>query len=173
MKKIISAQGIKDLIPQRPPILMIDGVTEYEPGKSITTTKWVGTEDGAFNGHFPGFPLFPGVLLIEAAAQTGAVIMQLDELNWSPGDDFTKDPNAPETMGVLGGSKIRFKKPLFPETQLFVQGTVEWFMKGSMSLKVKATNGKGDVLMSGAVTLSTILKSQLKGTKNGQLTEAV
>lgn len=169
---ILIQSEIKNLIPQRPPILMLDGVEEYSQGQSILTTKWIGEEAAPFKGHFPGFPLLPGVFLIEAAAQTGAVMMGLDELKWEYGQ-AVKIEKAPKTVGVLGGSKVRFKKPVFPNTRLYFSGIVEWKRGGTMSLKVKAFDEANNTLMSGSVTLSTVLKSQLQNSPANEKLSAV
>ncbi len=161
MTKLISATEILDLIPQRPPILMIDGVCAYTKGSSIITSKRVDENSAAFKGHFPDFPLLPGVLLIEAAAQTGAIMMRLEELDWQIGTKINTTL-APKKIGVLGGSKVRFKKPVFPNTEFFVHGTIDWYKHGSMALKVKVMSAEKEVFMSGSVTLSTTLKSNLE-----------
>ncbi len=99
---VLDKEGIKNIIPQREPFLMIDEVEEYVPGESATAYKHVDESEYYFKGHFPGNPIMPGVLIVEALAQTGAVaILSMEE---------NKGKNA-----LFGGiDKIRFKKQVVP-----------------------------------------------------------
>ena len=93
---------IMQIIPHRDPFLLIDTVEELEPGKRVVATKTVGPESFWFQGHFPGHPVMPGVLILEALAQTGAVAIL----------------SVPENRGKIaffGGIKnARFKRQVVP-----------------------------------------------------------
>ncbi len=69
----LNLEQIKEVIPHRDPFLLIDEVTELEPGVSVTAKKYLRPEEDWFRGHFPGQPVQPGVLMIEMLAQAGAV----------------------------------------------------------------------------------------------------
>jgi len=71
----INIEEILELIPHRPPFLLIDRAEDYKPHQSITGYKMVTVNEPFFVGHFPGRPVMPGVLIIEAIAQTGGVLM--------------------------------------------------------------------------------------------------
>ncbi|MFQ5765181.1 MAG: 3-hydroxyacyl-[acyl-carrier-protein] dehydratase FabZ, partial [Rhodospirillales bacterium] len=73
--KTLELDQIMDLIPHRPPFLMIDRVTEIVSGTSAVGIKEVTADEDFFKGHFPGHPIMPGVLIIEAMAQTSAVLV--------------------------------------------------------------------------------------------------
>ncbi|MCR5201783.1 MAG: 3-hydroxyacyl-ACP dehydratase FabZ [Lachnospiraceae bacterium] len=76
----LDIKQIMDIIPHRPPFLLVDKIVEMEPGVSATGIKNVTMNEPFFVGHFPGEPVMPGVLIIEAMAQTGAVsILSKDE----------------------------------------------------------------------------------------------
>ena len=70
---ILNTQQIMEIIPHRPPFLLIDTIEELEPGVRATGRKCVSFNEPYFKGHFPGKPVMPGVLIIEALAQVGAV----------------------------------------------------------------------------------------------------
>ena len=99
---MLDINQIMEIIPQRAPFLMIDKVEDYVPGESCTAYKNVCINEWYFQGHFPGQPIMPGVLITEALAQTGAVaILSLEE---------NKGKNA-----LFGGiDKLRFKKQVVP-----------------------------------------------------------
>ena len=103
---MLDKEGIKNIIPQRDPFLMIDEVEEFVPGESCTAYKNVSEDEYYFKGHFPGNPIMPGVLIVESLAQTGAVaILSMEE---------NKGRNA-----LFGGiDKLRFKKQVVPGDRL-------------------------------------------------------
>ena len=71
---MLSTVEIMDILPHRQPFLLIDTVEELEPGVRAVATKNVTSTEQYFAGHFPGNPVMPGVLIVEALAQTGAVV---------------------------------------------------------------------------------------------------
>jgi 3-hydroxyacyl-[acyl-carrier-protein] dehydratase len=100
----LSVEDIMERLPHRYPFLMIDGILSCEPGKSIVAVKNVAASEPHFLGHFPGHPIMPGVLIIEAMAQAGGVLI------W--------ESIAPEERNFIlylaGIEKARFKRPARP-----------------------------------------------------------
>jgi len=75
----LDTEQIQRLIPHRPPFLLVDRIVELDPGKRIVGEKSVSLERDVFlRGHFPDYPVMPGVLIVEALAQTGAVLVMQD-----------------------------------------------------------------------------------------------
>ena len=103
---MLNINEIMEIIPQRPPFLMIDRVEEYVPGESCTAYKNVCINEPHFQGHFPGNPIMPGVLITESLAQAGAIaILSMPE---------NKGKNA-----LFGGiDKMKFKKMVVPGDRL-------------------------------------------------------
>lgn len=72
---------IEEILPHRDPFLLLDEVIELEPGRKVVATRLVRPDDWWFPGHFPGRPVMPGVLIVEAMAQAGAVAVLIEEAN--------------------------------------------------------------------------------------------
>ena len=121
----LDKNGIKNIIPQREPFLMIDEVEDFVPGQNCTAYKYVNKDEYYFKGHFPGNPIMPGVLIVEALAQTGAVaILSLKE---------NEGKNA-----LFGGiDKLKFKKMVVPGDTLKLEVKI---------IKKKGSIGVGDVV---------------------------
>jgi 3-hydroxyacyl-[acyl-carrier-protein] dehydratase len=107
----IDIQRIMHMIPHRPPFLLIDRVVEVVSGESAVGIKNVSINEGFFQGHFPQHPVMPGVLMIEAMAQTAAVLVV--------------HTLGPESEGKLvyfmSVDNARFRQPVFPGDQLRVK----------------------------------------------------
>jgi 3-hydroxyacyl-[acyl-carrier-protein] dehydratase len=99
---------IGKILPQRYPILMIDRVLELEPGKKIVALKNVSMNEPFFPGHFPGNPIMPGVMMVEAMAQASIILFSAH----TQGDASSK------THYYLGSVKMRFLHPVVPGDQL-------------------------------------------------------
>jgi 3-hydroxyacyl-[acyl-carrier-protein] dehydratase len=103
---MLDLQQIKDIIPHRYPFLLIDRIEELEDGKRAVGMKNVTGNEEFFNGHFPDYPVMPGVLIVEALAQVGAVAV------------LSKEENRGKLAFFAGIDKCRFKKQVKPGDQL-------------------------------------------------------
>ena len=99
-------EGIEEIIPHRDPFLLIDEVLELEPGSRVRARKRVQPHEWYLSGHFPGHPVMPGVLLVEAMAQTGAVAV------------LASDDNRGKLALFAGIDDCRFKRIVEPGDEL-------------------------------------------------------
>jgi 3-hydroxyacyl-[acyl-carrier-protein] dehydratase len=134
---------IQDIIPHRYPMLLIDRVLELEPLKRIVAIKNISMSDAVFQGHFPGAPVFPGVFIIEAMAQTGAVLL------------FREVPDREnKLMYFTGIDEARFRRPVVPGDQLRLELTVLKYKLGFAKLRGEAY--VGDQLVAEATVTSAL-----------------
>lgn len=112
-------QRILELIPHRYPFLMIDRVKECEPRKRVVAVKNVSANEPYFQGHFPGRPIMPGVLILEAFAQAAILAMLAEDT-----------PRTEQIYYYLGIDDARFKKPVVPGDQLELEVTFDRAMRG-------------------------------------------
>ena len=128
---MLSTVEIMDILPHRQPFLLIDTVEELEPGVRAVATKNVTFNEPYFAGHFPGNPVMPGVLIVEALAQTGAVAI-LSQPEWKG-----------KTAYFAGIDKARFKQQVVPGDVLTLETEIIK-IKGPIGIgkAVARVNGK-------------------------------
>ena len=124
---IMDILEIQSLIPHRYPFLLIDRVLEIEPLKRIVAIKNVTMNEPFFQGHFPGAPVMPGVLIIEAMAQAGAILL------------FREVPDRESKLMYFAGiENARFRKPVTPGDQIRFEVNVIKYKMGFCKLEGKA-----------------------------------
>lgn len=140
---MLDINEIMKIIPQRPPFLMIDRVEKYIPGKDATAYKQVSINEDFFQGHFPNNPIMPGVLIVEALAQTGAIaVLSLEE---------NKGKNA-----LFGGiDKLRFKRMVIPGDTLKLEVKIIK-AKGPIGIGEAIATVDGEIAVKGELTFALV-----------------
>ncbi|HYH07138.1 MAG TPA: 3-hydroxyacyl-ACP dehydratase FabZ [Thermoanaerobaculia bacterium] len=134
---------IMKLLPHRYPMLLVDRILELEEGKRIVGLKNVTANEQFFQGHFPGAPVMPGVLIVEAMAQCCAVLF-LREL-----------PDRDQKLFLFGGiDKARFRRPVVPGDQLILE--CEVIQKRASTVKMRGTARVGENVVAEAEMLSVM-----------------
>ncbi len=132
--KTLDINQIKQLLPHRYPLLLVDRVLTWESNKSITAIKNVTVNEEFFNGHFPHKPVMPGVLMIEALAQTAAILSFLT---------MGVKPDENSVVYFVGIDNARFKRPVEPGDQLKMDVEIVRVSRGIWKYKaVGSVDGK-------------------------------
>jgi len=128
---VFSIQEIMELLPHRYPFLLVDRIVEWEPGKRIVGIKNVTINEPFFQGHFPGHPIMPGVLIVEAVAQAGGILA-------------LKAMGGERRIAYFAGiDNCKFRRPVVPGDQLRLEVTVlahkgpVWKMHGEATVDGK------------------------------------
>jgi 3-hydroxyacyl-[acyl-carrier-protein] dehydratase len=124
---MLDIEQIKEIIPHRYPFLLIDRIIELEPGHRAIGLKCVSGNEEFFNGHFPGHPVMPGVLIVEALAQVGAVII------------LSREQNRGKIAFFAGIDGFRFKREVLPGDLMRLEVEIT---------KLKGPIGKGTAIAS-------------------------
>ncbi len=121
---------VKNFLPHRYPFLLIDRVLDFTVGKNLTAIKNVSFNEPHFIGHFPGQPIMPGVLIIEALAQATGILAFKSEVG---------QPVTGQIYMLVGVDKVRFKKTVEPGDQLKLYVEVMTVKRGIWKFDCKAT----------------------------------
>jgi beta-hydroxyacyl-ACP dehydratase FabZ len=137
-----------NLLPHRYPFLLVDRILEIVPGEKIIALKNVTVNEPFFLGHFPGNPIMPGVLIVEAMAQAGGVLA------------FDSMPESQQGAMVyfMGMDKVKFRKPVVPGDQLILE--VKLLKKRLKAIKMSGIATVDDALVAEAELMATIGEKQ-------------
>ena len=125
--QVFDIQTIEKILPHRYPFLLVDKILDLTPGEKILAIKNVTRNEPFFNGHFPGHPIMPGVLIVEAMAQAGGILML----------SAFGDPKG-KLVYFTGIDKVKFRKPVTPGDQLKLELEVVKIFKSTCKMKGKA-----------------------------------
>jgi 3-hydroxyacyl-[acyl-carrier-protein] dehydratase len=132
-------QEIMGFLPHRYPFLLIDRIVEFEPGKRVVAIKNVTINEHFFQGHFPDLPIMPGVLVVEAMAQAGAIIM------------MEAIPDRKTKLAVFSGiERAKFRRSVTPGDQLRIEVDV-------LSFRPRAGRMEGKAYVDGKLACEAIL----------------
>ena len=140
---ILDSVGIQKILPHRYPFLMVDTILEIERLKRIVGLKSVSINESYFQGHFPGKPVMPGVLIIEGMAQTGGLLLLLEI------PDREK-----KLLYFAAVDEARFRRPVIPGDQLRMEVTV-------LKYRPKFCRLKGVATVNGEVAAEAVLRCML------------
>ena len=146
----IDIQGIMDLLPHRFPILLVDRILDFEPRQWIRGLKNLTMSDPIFQGHFPNRPVFPGVLIVEAMAQTGGCLMM---------QEF--EDRQRKVIYFMGIDAVKFRKPVLPGDQMIMEVKV-------VSLRGKSCKTRGEAFVDGAKVAEAEFMSMLMELGEGE-----
>ena len=144
---MIDINAIKEALPHRYPMLLVDRVLEVSEDE-IVALKNVTVNEPFFNGHFPQYPVMPGVLIMEALAQTAGVL------------ELSKDENKGKLVFYAGMDKVKFKKQVVPGDQLIMTAK---FVKRRGTIAVVEAKAEVDGKLAASGTLTFAIGQQIKG----------
>src|SRR5580700_5008119 len=138
-----SIQEIMDFLPHRYPFLLIDRVVEFEPTKRLVAIKNVTINEPFFQGHFPDHPIMPGVLMVEAMAQAGGIIMM-----------YELEDRLSKLVVFTGIERAKFRRPVTPGDQLRIEVEV-------LAFRSRAGRIQGRALVDGKLACEATLTCQV------------
>jgi 3-hydroxyacyl-[acyl-carrier-protein] dehydratase len=136
-------------LPHRYPFLLVDRVLECETGQRIKAIKNVSINESFFQGHFPGYPVMPGVLIIEAMAQVSAILAYMTR---------AERPDDKSLLFFAGIDDARFKRPVFPGDQLVLESTELNVVRSVFKFAAKASVG-------GELVAEAVLMAAVRSTR--------
>ncbi len=148
--RTIDLQGIMDLLPHRYPLLLVDRILDFEPREWIRGLKNVSFNEEVFQGHFPSRPIFPGVYIIEAMAQTGGCLL-LREF----------EDRSRKVIYFMGIDVVKFRKPVVPGDQLIMEVKV-------LQFKGRVCRMRGEAFVNGQKVAEAEFKSMLMDLAEGE-----
>lgn len=140
-------EDIIRILPHRYPFLFVDRIVAFEPGEKVVGIKNVTIDEPFFQGHFPGKPIMPGVLIVEAMAQTGGVLAGLSV----PG---FLEQGGEHVIYFMSIDKVKFRKPVVPGDQIVFE--VVPLRSGSRVWKMAGKAFVGDELVAEAEMVATV-----------------
>ncbi len=144
----LDIKEIMSLIPQRYPFLFVDRVEELVPGERIVALKNISVNEPVFTGHFPNNPILPGVIIVEALAQTSGILAAKSILDMSAGVPY---------LASIDG--FRFREPVVPGDTVKLESTVKKHLKNFIAFTCKASvNGK--VVAEGEILTALVKESR-------------
>ena len=127
---VFDQKRIQEILPHRYPFLLVDRIVEFEENKRIVGLKNVSCNENFFPGHFPGVPVMPGVLILEAMAQVSGVLAYVSE----------NGPPEGSRLFIVAADDVKWKKPVTPGDTMLIEMQLEkvrrpfWMMAGKVTV---------------------------------------